>query len=62
MLAPTAALAEALSKAMLVAEVAEGLALVAAQPGCEGLLIEAGGELRATSGWEASARFEPLPR
>lgn len=56
--APTAALAEALSKLMLVADAADGLALVAAQPGCDGLLIEAGGQLSATPGWADSARFE----
>ncbi len=58
--APTAALAEALSKVMLVADAADGLALVAAQAGCDGLLIEAGGQLSATPGWRESARFEPL--
>lgn len=58
--APTAVLAEALSKVMLVADAAYALALVAAQPGCEGLLIEAGGGLSATPGWAGSTRFEPI--
>jgi len=55
-----AALAEALSLALLVLDAETGLALVAAEPGCEGLLIEGGGVLRSTPGWEAAVRFEPL--
>jgi thiamine biosynthesis lipoprotein len=55
-----AALAEALSLALLVLDAETGLALVAAQPDCEGLLIEGGGALRSTPGWEAAVRFEPL--
>jgi thiamine biosynthesis lipoprotein len=55
-----AALAEALSLALLVLDAETGLALVAAEPGCEGLLIEGGGVLRSTPGWEATVRFEPL--
>jgi len=57
----SAVLAEALSLALLVLDAETGLALVAAEPGCEGLLIEGGGVLRSTPGWEAAARFEPLP-
>jgi hypothetical protein len=34
---------------------------VAAQPGCEVLLIDETGELHSTPGWAAAARFEPLP-
>jgi thiamine biosynthesis lipoprotein len=56
-----AVLAEALSLALLVLDAEAGLALVAAQPDCEGLLIEGGGALRSTPGWEAAVRFEPLP-
>ena len=56
----SAALAEALSLALLVLDAETGLALVAAEPGCEGLLIEGGGVLRSTPGWEAAVRFEPL--
>jgi len=56
-----AALAEALSLALLVLDAETGLALVAAQPDCEGLLIEGGGALRSTPGWQAAVRFEPLP-
>ncbi len=55
-----AALAEALSLALLVLDAETGLALVAAEPGCEGLLIEGGGVLRSTPGWEAAVRFELL--
>jgi thiamine biosynthesis lipoprotein len=55
-----AALAEALSLALLVLDAETGLALVAAEPGCEGLLIESGGVLRSTPGWEAATRFEPI--
>jgi len=55
-----AALAEALSLALLVLDAEAGLALVAAEPGCEGLLIESGGVLRSTPGWEAATRFEPI--
>jgi thiamine biosynthesis lipoprotein len=55
-----AVLAEALSLALLVLDAETGLALVAAQPDCEGLLIEGGGALRSTPGWEAAVRFEPL--
>jgi thiamine biosynthesis lipoprotein len=57
----SASLAEALSLALLVLEPDTGLALVARQPGCEGLLIEGGGELRSTPGWDAAVHFEPLP-
>jgi len=56
----SASLAEALSLALIVLDVDTGLALVAAQPGCEGLLIEGGGALRSTPGWNSAVRFEPL--
>ena len=55
-----AALAEALSTALLVLDVEAGLAVVAAQPDCEGLLIEESGGLRSTSGWAAAVRFESI--
>jgi thiamine biosynthesis lipoprotein len=55
-----AALAEALSLALLVLDAETGLALVAALPDCEGLLIESDGALRSTPGWAAAVRFEPL--
>ncbi len=56
-----ASLAEALSLALLVLDADTGLSLVAAQPDCEGLLIEGDGELRSTPGWDAAVHFEPLP-
>ena len=56
-----AALAEALSTALLVLDVNAGLAVVAAQPDCEALLIEETGELHSTPDWAAATRFEPLP-
>jgi len=55
-----AALAEVLSLALLVLDAEEGLALVAAEPDCEALLIDDGGALRSTPGWEAAVRFEPF--
>lgn len=59
-LAPNAALGEALSKALLVLDEAEALELVASVPGCNGLLIEADGRLVSTPGWSEASRFEPL--
>jgi thiamine biosynthesis lipoprotein ApbE len=58
--APDATLAEALSKALLILGEDEGLALVAAQPGCEGLLADADGARRATPGWARAVAFEAL--
>jgi thiamine biosynthesis lipoprotein len=55
-----ASLAEALSLALLVLDADTGLALVAAQADCEGLLIEGDGEFRSTPGWDAAVHFEPL--
>jgi thiamine biosynthesis lipoprotein len=56
---PDATLAEALSKALLILPPDEGLALVSAQSGCEGLLVAAGGGVRATPGWARATRWEP---
>lgn len=58
--AQRAALAEALSLALLVLDAEVGLALVASLPDSEGLLIERDGALRSTPGWSAAVRFEPL--
>ncbi len=58
--AADAALAEALSKALLVLGEDEGLALVAAQAGCQALLAEAGGKTWRTPGWDGAVSFEPL--
>jgi thiamine biosynthesis lipoprotein len=54
-----ATLAEALSKAVLVLGPDEGLALVAAQPGCEALLADADGRAWRTPGWDAAVAWEP---
>jgi thiamine biosynthesis lipoprotein len=59
-LAPEAALAEALSKALLVLGEREGIALVAAQPGCEALLVDADGGVWHTPRWQEASRFEPV--
>jgi FAD:protein FMN transferase len=56
--APDAALAEALSKGLLILGEQEGIALVAAQPGCEGMLVDADGGRWETPGWRAAVRFE----
>jgi thiamine biosynthesis lipoprotein len=57
--APDAALAEALSKGLLILGEQEGIALVDAQPGCEGLLVDADGGSWETPGWREAVRFEP---
>jgi len=59
-IAPDAALAEALSTALLVLGEVEGMALVEATPGCEGLLQDASGRGWETSGFRRRARFAPL--
>ena len=56
-----AALAEALSVALLVLGEDRGLALVESQADCEALLVDADGGVWRTSGWDAAVRFEPLP-
>ena len=58
--APSAALAEALSKALLIAGEAQGIALVAAQAGCHGLLVDADGGVWKTPAWDRAVSFEPL--
>jgi thiamine biosynthesis lipoprotein len=59
--AQDASLAEALTKALLILPPDRGVALVAEQPGCEGLLLDDRGRLRRTPGWDAVTGFEPLP-
>ena len=56
--APSAALAEALSTALLILGEERGLALVAAQPECEGLLADAAGGIWTTPGWAETVAFE----
>jgi thiamine biosynthesis lipoprotein len=58
--APNAALAEALSKALLILGEHEGIALVAAQPGCDALLVDADGGSWETPGWREAVRFEAV--
>jgi thiamine biosynthesis lipoprotein len=68
-LAPDAAIAEALSKALLVMGERDGIALIEAQPGCEALLDDAEGDRWITSGWQKAAQVsapeaspDPAPR
>lgn len=58
--ARSAALAEALSTALLVLDVEEGLTLVTAQEDCEALLTDADGGVRETVGFRRAVAFEPL--
>ena len=58
--APSGAFAEALSKALLVLEEDEGMALLDGLPDVEGFLVEADGHGRRTSGWDAALVFEEL--
>jgi thiamine biosynthesis lipoprotein len=57
-LAPTAAEAEAWSKALLVLGPDEGIALMTARPGVEGLLTDEQGQRFATPGFEAATGFD----
>jgi thiamine biosynthesis lipoprotein len=56
--APDATLAEALSKALLILPPEEGLALVAAQTGCEGMLVDGAGSVLQTPGWREATHWE----
>jgi thiamine biosynthesis lipoprotein len=58
--APSASLAEALSKALLILAPERGIDLIAAQPDCEGLLVDAAGRQHKTPGWDAATRWEAL--
>jgi len=59
--APNAALAEALSKALLILGEVEGLEVVRAEPDCEALLLDADGQSWSTPGWRRATAFEALP-
>jgi len=59
-LAPSGALAEALSKSLLILTPQEGLALLENEREVEGLLIEADGTAHATHGWARAVSFESL--
>jgi len=58
--APDATLAEALSTALVVLGEIEGIELVASQPGCAGMLLDADGRVFTTPNWSAVTRYEPL--
>lgn len=59
-IAPSAAQAEALSKALLILGETDGLALLERLPDVEGLLIEADKNQSETTGWERSVSFVSL--
>lgn len=59
-LAPDGATAEALTKALLVLEPAQALAVVAGVPGAEALVIDAAGALHESAGFRRATAFEPL--
>ena len=56
-IAPTAAQAEALSKALLILGEREGIALLQRLPGVEGMLLETTGSSWMTSGWRRAVAF-----
>jgi FAD:protein FMN transferase len=58
--APSAAQAEALSKAFLILGESEGTALLERLPGVEGLLLEANGQQWQTAGWTQTVLFVSL--
>jgi thiamine biosynthesis lipoprotein len=58
--AQSATLAEALSKALLILGEDEGIALVASQPGCHGLLVDTEGRSWSTPGWARAVGFAAL--
>ncbi len=60
--APNGALAEALSKALLILDEEEGIALLEGLPGVEGIVMDAGGRRRRTSGWDAALQFQEVER
>ena len=55
-----AALAEALSTALLVLGFEQGVELVESIDGVEALLVDEDGRLASTSGWQAASRFEEI--
>jgi hypothetical protein len=61
-LAPSGALAEAFSTALLILVPEEGLALLEDQGEVEALLIEEDGSAHATSGWARAVAFESFLR
>jgi len=59
-IAPTAAQAEALSKALLILGEKKGIFLLQHLPGVEGALIDAKGRRWTTAGWAQATAFAPL--
>jgi thiamine biosynthesis lipoprotein len=59
-IAPNAAQAEALSKALLILGEQQGIALLQRLPEVEGILIEIGGQRWMTTGWTHAVAFKPL--
>jgi thiamine biosynthesis lipoprotein len=59
-IAPTAAQAEALSKALLILGEKKGIFLLQHLPGVEGALIDAKGRRWTTAGWTRTTAFVPL--
>ena len=57
-IAPTAALAEALSTALVVLEESQGVALVETLAGTEAMFIDASGAVSSSSGWQSASHFE----
>jgi thiamine biosynthesis lipoprotein len=60
-LAPSGALAEALSKALLVLSPDEALSLLGELPGVEGLYVAEDGATRETPGFRQATSFAPFP-
>lgn len=58
--APSAAQAEALSKALLILGESQGMALLERLPGVEGVLIETNGQHWETTGWSQTVSFVSL--
>jgi thiamine biosynthesis lipoprotein len=59
-IAPSAAQAEALSKALLILGERAGIALLEKLPGTEGMLTAGEGKMWMTKGWARSVAFSPL--
>jgi thiamine biosynthesis lipoprotein len=55
---PTAALAEALSTALVVLGESQGVALVETLAGTEAMFIDASGAVSSSSGWQSASHFE----
>jgi thiamine biosynthesis lipoprotein len=58
--APSAELAEALSKALLILGEGDGVELLERFAGVDGMLVDASGGRWTTRGWQEAVRFEPV--